>query len=273
MLRARLAVAIIGIPIVLALIVVGGVPFLIGLALVAILALAELRTLFAAIEIEYPLSVAALATVAMIVAGWSDITFLAPLGFSLLAGAIWCILSGRTDRGSVFGWPLAVFATVYIGLPLGLMAQMIADQSPVVIGTITVSRGAVWILIAVLLTWATDSAAYFAGRAFGRRPLAPAISPRKTLEGGAAGLLASCLAAIVLGSLVDSPIAVAALFGLAIGLVAIAGDLAESLLKRVCQVKDSGRLFPGHGGVLDRIDSLLFVVPIVALWARLVAFR
>ena len=120
------------------------------------------------------------------------------------------------------------------------------------------------VLIALVPVWAADTAAYFGGRLFGRTPLAPKISPKKTLEGVAFGLAGALAAALLLASWLRVPIATAALIGLAAGTLGPAGDLLESLLKRRVNAKDSGTLLPGHGGVLDRIDSLLLVAPLAA---------
>lgn len=129
----------------------------------------------------------------------------------------------------------------------------------------------------LLLTWINDSAAFFAGRAWGKRKLIPSVSPGKTVVGAVAGTIASVLFGILLGEFV-----LGGLLGLPMGwlggalgaaLVSVTaqiGDLAESLLKREAGVKDSGAFFPGHGGILDRLDALLFAFP-VGYWALLVA--
>jgi phosphatidate cytidylyltransferase len=120
------------------------------------------------------------------------------------------------------------------------------------------------LLIAIFGVWAADVAAYAVGSSFGKRKIAPAISPGQTWEGTIAGFLAA--AAVVLAVVAPNGIFVwAALAAVTIGPVAFAGDLLESWLKRRAGVKDSGTLLPGHGGVLDRIDSLLAVGPLVAL--------
>jgi phosphatidate cytidylyltransferase len=119
--------------------------------------------------------------------------------------------------------------------------------------------------------WGFDGAAFFAGRYFGRHKLAPHVSPAKTWEGVAGGLVLSIIAALML---TVKPLGVpwyqAILLGILIGLAAVLGDLAESLLKRQTHVKDSGNFMPGHGGMLDRIDSLIFAVIVVYLFTQLV---
>lgn len=123
-----------------------------------------------------------------------------------------------------------------------------------------------WMLFAVALNWAGDISAYYAGRAFGRRKLAPHISPAKTIEGAAASAAASMLFGVVyLGRFVpDVPAGQALAVALAGNLAGQCGDLAESALKRGAGVKDSGTMLPGHGGWLDRLDSSLFSMPVVA---------
>ena len=147
------------------------------------------------------------------------------------------------------------FALLYISMPLGLLAALHARHgwraTTLVIATVAVS----------------DSSQYYAGRAFGRRPLAPAISPKKTIEGAIGGAIAGTLFMAVAGRAVhpEFPWPLLAILGLAIVAMGILGDLFESRLKREAHVKDSSSLIPGHGGVLDRIDALLFVAPVYAI--------
>ena len=122
----------------------------------------------------------------------------------------------------------------------------------------------VWLLLAIGATWAADVGAYVVGSLAGRRKIAPRISPGKTWEGTFGGFGAAALAVLGLAALFGLGRPQAAVAAVAIGPVAFAGDLLESWLKRRASVKDSGSLFPGHGGMLDRIDSLLAVAPLVA---------
>lgn len=120
-----------------------------------------------------------------------------------------------------------------------------------------------WIALAFFCIWSADSFAYFAGRAFGRRKLAPKISPGKSVEGFVGGLLGAVVVGALWAPVIDQSWLLGGLIGLAVACIAPVGDLAESALKRYAGVKDSGNLLPGHGGVLDRFDSSLFVLPVV----------
>ncbi|MCA1030105.1 phosphatidate cytidylyltransferase [Bacillus timonensis] len=125
--------------------------------------------------------------------------------------------------------------------------------------------GLVYIFLALFVIWATDSGAYFVGRALGKRKLWPEISPNKTIEGSVGGIVIALIIAIVFYSIVDLQQSLLALVFITIfiSIFGQIGDLVESALKRHFQVKDSGNILPGHGGILDRFDSLLFVLPIL----------
>jgi len=131
-----------------------------------------------------------------------------------------------------------------------------------------------YLLFALLIVWAADMGAYFAGKQFGRVKLAPGISPGKTWEGVFGGLLMVVIFSLVWAHYADLQVAVLLPFCLAVGAVSVVGDLTVSMFKRTAGVKDSGRLFPGHGGVLDRVDSVAAAAPLFALgltWLGLVA--
>jgi phosphatidate cytidylyltransferase len=128
-----------------------------------------------------------------------------------------------------------------------------------------------WVILALVAAWFADSGAYFAGRAFGRTKLAPSISPGKTVEGGIGGLVCATAGTVGVHFLLlprALPLVDAIAVGVLGGILGPVGDLVESLLKRSFGVKDSGKLLPGHGGMLDRVDALLFVAPATWLWLR-----
>ncbi len=160
-----------------------------------------------------------------------------------------------SDSWAINAWTIGLAgALVLPGAVLGLMTIH------------SLPNGANWLLFSLLICWAADIGAYFAGRAFGQRKLAPAVSPGKTWEGAFGGLLLTLLVCAGLLFAADQFSAAWIPVLLALVGVSILGDLFESLLKRASGIKDSGQLLPGHGGVLDRVDSILSVAPCFALW-------
>ncbi len=128
-----------------------------------------------------------------------------------------------------------------------------------------------WALVALVITWCNDTFAYFAGRLFGRHKLYPTVSPNKTWEGFAGGMAGNVLGMFVLrGFFPGFTVQDCVVLGIAGGVVGPAGDLCESMLKRAYGVKDSGKVLPGHGGLLDRLDALSFNAPLVFLYVRVV---
>jgi phosphatidate cytidylyltransferase len=125
-----------------------------------------------------------------------------------------------------------------------------------------------WLIVLLVVTWVGDTAALLIGKKFGWHLFAPGISPKKTNEGAIAGVLAGAAAAVVLQRFLfaDLPLIHVIVASLLIAMFGQMGDLAESMLKRAAEIKDSSRLIPGHGGVLDRVDSLLFAFPVLYLY-------
>ena len=171
--------------------------------------------------------------------------------------AIGTVALRRWDGGTaaLASMAVALFPALYLALPLGALVA------------IRERRGAAGLFLLMLTVIASDTSQYYTGRAFGRRPLAATISPKKTIEGAIGGLIVGTLVLTVVGRwwLAD-PVPVSLIgrivLGFAVVVAGIAGDLFESMLKRSAGVKDSSSLIPGHGGVLDRIDALLFAAPV-----------
>lgn len=255
----RLVTATLGIPAILGLIYIGGVPFNAAIVLALVVGFVEYA---AALRLpRTPPTAAAAATVAALpiaAAIWHDDAVLAALTLGVVLSLVGLILAGEPPA-DLHDWALALAGVLYIGL--------LGEHF---IGLRSLDDGRAWVLLAMFTAFATDTGAYASGRLLGRHKLAPRLSPSKTVEGSTGGLLAGALAAWGLNRLLglDRPDTAMLALGGAAAVAGQLGDLAESLIKRSAGVKDMGSVLPGHGGVLDRLDSLLFVVPLVYYTAR-----
>jgi phosphatidate cytidylyltransferase len=175
----------------------------------------------------------------------------------------------RTDRStSLISWALTITGALYVGWLLShfiMIGQITTPLRNGWLASINIPPGTAWICFTLAITWLQDTAAYFVGRRFGKHAFAPILSPKKTWEGALGGFLASVLTAMIAVPILGLPVNLfaAALIGAVAGVAGPLGDLAESLIKRQIGIKDSGHLIPGHGGILDRIDSLLFTGPLI----------
>lgn len=170
--------------------------------------------------------------------------------------AVWQIVRTQQPR-----WYLEVLTSGWVAGPiLGIVGLHLLSSGP----TPPWFKLEMPLLLAIVPLWAGDTAAIFAGKTFGKHKLAPTISPKKTVEGGIANLIACVLAAWGLGAWLKFPLPVSLVCGFAAGILGQMGDLFESWIKRRADLKDSGTLLPGHGGILDRVDSILFTAPVVA---------
>ena len=161
------------------------------------------------------------------------------------------------------GSSTTLLGLAYVPTTLGLLVVVRSSPS---LG----NDGHRWILFLLLVVWFGDTGAYYVGRAWGKHPLAPLISPKKTVEGAMGGILGNTVAAF-LGNkmfLPAAPVVQLLLLSWVLGVVSQVGDLAESALKRAAGVKDSSNLLPGHGGMLDRIDGLLFAAPVLFCYTK-----
>lgn len=269
----------------------GGPVFAVVLTVLMCIGYGEFRRISANLGAEIsPLGLAVLVVfAAAALAGGQEEALLAVIAAALLLPlAVSLVGEIRPAPGAIRDWAFSTVGILYLGVALfagvGIRetggdvdtAWLQDIASNLSFGWDAAPRGLGWLLTVILATWFGDTGAYLVGRSIGRTPLLPAVSPKKTIEGSVGGLLGSMLAAgggvVVFG--LNLPWYLGAALGLVLGTVGQVGDLCESLLKRQAGVKDSGTLIRGHGGVLDRIDALIFalvfgfiLIPVVDRWS------
>lgn len=260
----RVLTALVGTPILLTLVWWGGISLAALVVLAAALSIREFYRLLPPETGPLPIALGMVWTTALVV-GASAAS--GTLDLLIVSGGIWVsgvfvallwMIAFHSARRRLTAVIYLLGGPIYIGFLLGhSLALRGLDGGG--------SLGRDWLIFAVLVTFATDSGACFTGRLLGRRPLAPTVSPGKTWEGSAGGFVFAVAAALVLGVLFDQriPLWQVGVIGAVVGVAAQWGDLLESKLKRIAGVKDAGNLFPGHGGILDRLDSIVISVPAV----------
>ena len=265
----RLLTALVGVPLLAGAIWVGFPWLTVLVAVVALLGLREFYRMAPGLDVPVILLVGALWTTLFIVSGqladrWYEYAPHVLLGVGVPVGLPWLILN--RNRGEALAtWTSAIAGPVYVGFFLA-HALMLRQLD----GGADSSRD--WLLFTILVIFATDTGAFFTGRAAGRHLMAPSISPGKTWEGAIGGFAAAVGIALAVGALLELPVPVwqQLLMGATVGVVAQMGDLVESRFKRATGVKDAGGILPGHGGVLDRLDSIVFTLPVVYYLVALV---
>ncbi len=252
MLTQRIISALVGIPLVVIAVWFGSIPLILLIGLIIVLGLREMNEMLAKLGLKPSIWLAVAGGLIMTAGaflykdGYPGPTITIILFMHLLATvALYPRYSLLDSAGTMMG-------TMYVGLMnYFYLLRMMPD-------------GWIWLIFTLTATWATDTAAYFVGMAFGRRRIAPALSPKKTLEGAVGGFAGSIMVAGVFSYIYTFlPMSKVLLLGLSLGAAAQVGDLLESAFKRQAGVKDSSALIPGHGGILDRIDSTLFTAPLV----------
>ena len=277
-LARRWAVALVGIPIVVVLLYVGSWPLAAAVGLMAGIATDECYRLLRRKGVVPVTWVGVPAAVGLVLlAGLTPTpSGFAAAGLALVAGVVLLSLAAVTFGRSLEAGPLTAASGTLFGMlygALGLAVVPLMHALPFSTGWAGAVpspwAGVAMVALPLTATWVGDAAAFFAGSAWGRRRLAPAISPNKSWEGAVAGVLGASTGAVIWygvvhGVLPGAPLSYmsAAFLGALLGTGAIVGDLVESMLKRDAGVKDSGTLLPGHGGLLDRIDALVFTLPI-----------
>ncbi len=263
----RTITALIAIPVVLAIVWLGGWWAFAAATIVVILGAYELHRMMLH-EGYHPLVLISLALsllflVAAMLPQLRLLLLESGLGIALLV-TFPLLFFRKKLEGAMVDWSLTLAIAIYLGWPLSLFPLLRGFQ-------VGISPGFWWVLTVLLGVWGFDTGAFFTGHFFGRHKLAPNISPAKTWEGIAGGLILSITAALLFTTWpLGVPWYLAIVLGILIGVAATLGDLAESLIKRQTHVKDSGQIMPGHGGILDRLDSLIFAVIVVFIFAQLV---
>ncbi len=255
MLKKRVITALWGIPLLIAVVWFGEPWFTILMAIGGLLAVFEFYRMVANSK-AVPLTYFGLIwTLLFIISPHFDYDFLIPLLLTsaVILSLIWLPLRPQKE-GAFLGWAWTIAGILYIGW---LLSYFVALRG--------LDGGRDWVFFALFTTFGSDIAAFLIGRVVGRHHLAPHISPGKTWEGAIGGVLGAVIMSLVLVTLLNLPVGygMAALLGLVVSVLGQLGDLVESLLKRNMGVKDSGKLLPGHGGFLDRLDSVVFVGAVV----------
>ena len=249
MLRRRAATALILAPIALAGIALGKVTIF---ALILLLVAGAAYELSRALEpLPFTAALGAGALPVLLSIPWKTTGILA----GSLVGLPWALfwLAGKPEARTLRAVLAVLLMALWVGAPMAHLGLFPTSWPRVLL-----------ILIAVVGPWISDSGAYFAGRFFGRHLLFPSLSPKKTVEGSLGGLLLTVLVVAPISyQLLDFTLTEAIVIAAGVSIFSQCGDLFESALKRILDVKDLGKVFPGHGGVLDRIDSLLFTAPAV----------
>ena len=271
MLKTRVITAVIGFIIALGVITFGGLVYDVLITLLALLGWREFVLLGKAKRVWISIIWGYISILLLMIAlaCHQYIIAIAILVLSLFANYMLCTF-GET-KYSMSSVSFSVFGLLYIGM--GMTSLLLIRHDSIYMnlsmpfelynwGTITL-----WLLL--FTTWASDTFAYFSGRAFGKCKIVPSISPNKTLEGFIGGFIGCILTGAVFSYIVGIPWWMGIHVGMISGILAPLGDLFESKIKRLCNVKDSGTLLPGHGGVLDRFDSLLFAAPITLVYILL----
>jgi phosphatidate cytidylyltransferase len=260
MFRQRVASALVGMPVVLAVTWRGGLPFML---LVGLFGAAALREFYLLSGVDHrPLrALGYTGHFILFILAWFfglgayTIGF---VGFFLFVNLYWLVTYPQNfHRLSSLIWGKTYITTLLVFLLFLRMAD----------------NGFLLVLALLLAVWASDSGAYIVGMTLGRRRLLPAVSPKKSVEGALGGLAFAAIILFLAGPWLELPRVTALFFGMIISAVGQLGDLAESALKRWGNIKDSGTFLPGHGGVLDRLDSVLFAAPVAYLFYYLLIWQ
>lgn len=263
-LAQRILTGLLLLPVVLGAVIIGGLPLTILVSAIVLIGVLEFFQLARNRAIHGRAILGAPIALAVVISFHLDelVVAIAALLVGTAAAALIDRLYGCAPRQSVLTALVTLAGVIYIAVPAGFLIALRAQPD-----------GLVWVLIVLAITWGTDSFAYIGGRLWGRTPLAPLLSPKKTREGALVGVFGGIVPAMIVLA-VGGQVSPLAVIMILIGpFVAILGDLVESGLKRAFDVKDSAipglEIFPGHGGVLDRVDALILVTTFCFFYIRL----
>ena len=265
MLRLRFLSAFVGVPILLALAILGGWPYVVVVAGASVVGMLEVATMLIGAGFRPVRVVGIVLAVAIVLdALSSDVRVMPAILVLAVAGGLFWMMRRPDSSGALVDWAVTIAPAIYVGGTLHYFIPLRAMPD---------GNGLFWVLAVLVCTWTNDITAFFVGRRWGKARLAPRISPGKSVEGAIGGVVGALIMAVLLGPIltaihmalglptadVPSGVRLAGL-GATIGVCGVIGDLMESFLKRQLGAKDSGDLIPGHGGILDRIDSILLAV-------------
>ena len=271
--KQRIRTALIALPIALALLCLGGWLFALGITVLAVVGWKELRTMLLQKDCRLYYGASGLGVVLLLVAATMRAhELMLPLLTVIILAVMLEALYHYEDEHWIANVAMSVFAVFYVGMLFShfIFLRELSGNTYQFANFYNMELGEALLWVVLFGTWASDTFAYFFGVAFGKHRLLEAVSPKKSVEGAVAGFFGTLLVVSALGSgWLGYPLSKIVGLGLVIGFFAPLGDLVESNLKRSCAIKDSGNFFPGHGGVLDRCDSLLFAVPLAYYYIKL----
>jgi len=275
MLGKRILTAFIGIPIAIYVINYGEWLFATAVFVLTLLAWHEFYTMLQNKSIKVFYSLGILMNIFILGCAWlgNSQEVITVIFVSTLLTLLKIVTSGTNF--TVVDAAFSLLGICYIGMSFAHLLLLRYTDSSLYLMTSwgELSAGAAYVWLAFVGTWASDTFAFFIGSYLGRHKLCPTISPNKTIEGVLGGMLGSIIAIILLGMLFKLPISHCAIMGILVGTAAPVGDLVESAIKRFAGVKDSGQILPGHGGILDRFDSILFTVPVIYYYMHTFVLR
>lgn len=270
LLGMRILTAVIGIPVAIVIINYGSWLFAATVVALALVAWHEFFIMMQAKDIHIQYNIGLIGIILASGCAWLGNTQELVMVMLLIVLATMAQTILRYKTFGVTEAAFTILGTMYISLPFAhLLLLRFTDQYDYMYTAFgNLSTGAVYLWLAFIGTWASDTLAYFVGSLIGRHKLCPAISPGKTIEGACGGLLGSIAGVVTIGHLCGLPLVHMAFLGLLIGIAAPFGDLAESVIKRFTGIKNSGNILPGHGGILDRFDAIMFSVPVVYYYIK-----